>query len=971
MFVNSATETIRFETNVNANFTIDYGTTTSYGHIVSRGTLDIMHEINITGLLPNTLYYYNVTIKSPDGQTSSYDSTFTTAVDGGTSASNFVFAVLGDSRADSGDGVDTNEFPTLINHAVNNYNPRFIIMTGDVVTTSGNDYNTIKQAWKTYTDQVVSISDHIPIFNVLGNHEHVTASTPNALLRYQEIWMHPHNGDGESGYYDEVTFWQEFGNSLFIFISTEEPSFSPRIQSNQLTWLNNTLRKRGYTHKFVFFHRPICGTTRSGTVSGSYPADSAMLDQMFSDNNVTIAFAGHNHYYCYNTTASGMTYVITGGAGAPLYPTTNGLGTVKYSEYHYVVVNVTDVTVNATMVNMTGSVRHSFQEYGVTQKQTIFVPDDYPTIQEAINAASDGDTVFVRNGTYYENIVVNKTVSLVGEDRSTTIIDGNVAGTGVHVTTDHVTVQGFGVQNCEIGIKVESNDNALYSNLVSSNGYYETQLLNDQEIYPDYVSPLHRWYLHNMINGSYTAFFNITDHTPAISVQALGQEDVNQLGIGLFHDKNNDKEPQLQEYVGYMEGKDQNVHVFLVNPPVGRYIIKVLGWEVLGDPGHFNLNITTYTGYGIMFLSSNNNTITENLVTHNPVGLYLYDAHNSTIRLNDAVENVGGIVLSDSRDCVISNNNASSNEFGSGLYQFGIGMAFWSVHGFNISENNMSSSTFGMWLTNSSDNEVIGNDLVSNLAWSLLIYYSHDNTVQYNNISLTGDGVRMMFSRQNNFTENHFESNGHAGIFFWQNNTNNSITKNRFYSNGQHGVELKLWCNSNTIADNDIRHNERNGILILESTSNMVTRNYVYSNARGVISYDSSDNKIYHNNIIDSWEEQAADFNSANIWNNGCEGNYWSNYNGTDLDGDGIGDTYLPWEGVDYYPLMNPYWNPSDVNHDLKVDIFDVVLACSAYNSTPLGPNWNPHCDVAEPYGKIDIYDIVLMCNSYGEEYNP
>lgn len=373
MFVDSTTETIRFETSVESNVTIDYSATMLYGQSVGNSTLDTMHEMNITGLIPNTLYYYNVTVESLDGQTSSYNSTFTTAVSSGPSESNFVFVVLGDSRADSGDGVDTNEFQTLINHAVNDCNPRFIIMTGDVVTTSSNDYYTISQAWETYTDRVTNISDHIPIFNSLGNHEHVTASTPNALLRYREIWMHPHNGDGESGYYDEVTFWKEFGNSLFIFISTEEPSHLPRIQANQLTWLNNTLQKEGYTHKFVFFHRPICGTTRSGTISGSYSVDSAMLDQMFSDNNVTIAFAGHNHYYCYNTTASGMTYVITGGAGAPLYSTSDALGTVKFSEHHYVVVNVTGSTVNAAMVNMAGSIRHSFLEYGVTQSQPILV----------------------------------------------------------------------------------------------------------------------------------------------------------------------------------------------------------------------------------------------------------------------------------------------------------------------------------------------------------------------------------------------------------------------------------------------------------------------------------------------------------------------------------------------------------------------------------------------------------------------
>ena len=52
-------------------------------------------------------------------------------------------------------------------------------------------------------------------------------------------------------------------------------------------------------------------------------------------------------------------------------------------------------------------------------------PADFSTIQEAINAASPGDTIFVRNGIYYEIVVVNKTVSLVGESKETTIVNGN------------------------------------------------------------------------------------------------------------------------------------------------------------------------------------------------------------------------------------------------------------------------------------------------------------------------------------------------------------------------------------------------------------------------------------------------------------------------------------------------------------------------------------------------------------------
>jgi len=73
----------------------------------------------------------------------------------------------------------------------------------------------------------------------------------------------------------------------------------------------------------------------------------------------------------------------------------------------------------------------------------------------------------------------------------------------------------------------------------------------------------------------------------------------------------------------------------------------------------------------------------------------------------------------------------------------------------------------------------------------------------------------------------------------------------------------------------------------------------------------------------------------------------------------------------DDFPLMNPYWNPSDINHDLIVDIFDVVRAAGAYDSTPVDLNWNPHCDIAEPYSVIDIFDIVTIAMSYGKEYTP
>ena len=91
-----------------------------------------------------------------------------------------------------------------------------------------------------------------------------------------------------------------------------------------------------------------------------------------------------------------------------------------------------------------------------TEPRTIIVPDDYPTIQEAINNAGAGDVIYVKAGIYEENIVINESISLIGESRETTIIDGNGSGWVVKIECSYVTFGNFTVRNAHEGIWIDT-----------------------------------------------------------------------------------------------------------------------------------------------------------------------------------------------------------------------------------------------------------------------------------------------------------------------------------------------------------------------------------------------------------------------------------------------------------------------------------------------------------------------------------
>jgi len=97
-------------------------------------------------------------------------------------------------------------------------------------------------------------------------------------------------------------------------------------------------------------------------------------------------------------------------------------------------------------------------------------PGNYSNIQDAVKNASNGDTVFVYDGTYYEQVKIEKSINLIGEEKNTTIIDGCGSGHVVLFKADYITVSGFTIQNGgNDGLHLFWSDKCLIANNIIVN----------------------------------------------------------------------------------------------------------------------------------------------------------------------------------------------------------------------------------------------------------------------------------------------------------------------------------------------------------------------------------------------------------------------------------------------------------------------------------------------------------------------
>ena len=98
----------------------------------------------------------------------------------------------------------------------------------------------------------------------------------------------------------------------------------------------------------------------------------------------------------------------------------------------------------------------------------------YQYIQDGIDYANPDGTVFVFEGYYFENILIDKTIELIGENNDLTIIDGSGNENVVRITADHIVIRGFSMINSSnnpnnAGIKMTSDNNTITDNIIENN----------------------------------------------------------------------------------------------------------------------------------------------------------------------------------------------------------------------------------------------------------------------------------------------------------------------------------------------------------------------------------------------------------------------------------------------------------------------------------------------------------------------
>jgi parallel beta-helix repeat protein len=283
----------------------------------------------------------------------------------------------------------------------------------------------------------------------------------------------------------------------------------------------------------------------------------------------------------------------------------------------------------------------------------------------------------------------------------------------------------------------------------------------------------------------------------------------------------------------------------------------------------------------------------ENLVINKSLSIIGEDAENTTMDGGGT----GDVVSVEDTNVTISGFTVRN----SGPENLDSGIKVDSVFGAIIKDNCITHCRDGVQMSAFGGHCQVKNNQVSNCTGhGIYVSFSYHNTIEGNtltgnNFSLTISGCSDNLVTGNNLTRNS------KGLYLYI-AMDNVVTKNVVSENDEWGLMLIEYSDNNTITDNDIE-----------------------GNGHGIYCMDSSDNVFHHNRLDNINQVYLSGYSaSSNVWYDPVshEGNFWSDYTGTDTDGNGIGDSsyYVSYDCHDDYPLVLVAVDQALVSH-AKCDV--------------------------------------------------
>jgi parallel beta-helix repeat protein len=497
-------------------------------------------------------------------------------------------------------------------------------------------------------------------------------------------------------------------------------------------------------------------------------------------------------------------------------------------------------------------------------------PGNYSKIQWAIDNASDGDTVFVYSGTYYENIIVDKTINLNGENRDTTIIDGSGPTDVVLITQHRTNVSDFTVRNGYYGIYVENADRCnVSSNNLSDNSYgihlyqsFRNNITNNHAsnngfgIYL-YNSRYNHIYDNNASNNDNRGLIISYSHENNIKGNHLFKNDI---GISLGSSENNiilDNMIKMNNRYGISIDESNEIIVsnnMMINNGVfvsgdmlehwNSHEIDVLN-TINAKPLYFWKDQTTGIipiDAGQVILANCTNIIIENQSLYNAsIGVELGFSSNNIIVNNTAISNFeAGIYLYLSNNNTIANNTCSNN-------RNGISLDFSSIN--VIEKNNCSNGSTGIDFLSSENNKIEGN-ILNNNAFGVYFHDSYYNIIGNNSCSFNSlYGIYLYAQSFENVLENNTCINNKYGIYLHMNSDHNIIENNNCSYNDD---GIRLSTSNNVIKNNECSYNGDGIHLSSGNVYNLLENNTLSGNHQKGISLFYSSSIMYANKMEDN-----------------------------------------------------------------------------------------------------------------------